>query len=111
MARPKKQPHEAQSESIRAQVTIAEKQYTRELRLAAGGISEAELVRRCVLDAKLVVSGRADAALISELSRIGNNINQIARNMNSGRRERLDIDLAIAELRGVLEKVAAEYGS
>ena len=111
MARPKKQPHERRSESLHAEVTIAEKEHARELRRMAGGISEAELVRRSVFDAEIKVVAQADAGLISELNRIGNNINQIARNLNSNRRERLEVEVVLAELRGVLEKVASSYGA
>lgn len=54
---------------------------------------------------------RADAATISELNRIGVNLNQIARNLNTGRQLRIDAEAAMAELRGLLEKVTVDHGA
>lgn len=111
MARPKKQEHEKRTQQLKADVTLAEKEQIRE-RVAASGLSEAEFIRQAVFDAEVTPpKGRVDAALISELSRIGSNVNQIARNLNSGRKLTLNPEVVMAELRGTLEKVASAYGA
>eukprot|EP00752_Nemacystus_decipiens_P015808 g14118.t1 len=107
MARPIKQPHEKRSEVLRARVTFAEKMHVEE-QASAAGIDPSEYVRRRALGFMVSPAPRrADAALVSELNRIGVNLNQIARNLNSGRTERADVDVALAELRGVLSQRVA----
>ncbi len=106
MARPVKQLHEKRSETLRARVTIAEKVFVQD-QAELAGLDVTEYVRRRVLGFQVPpAAGRADAALLSELNRIGVNLNQLARNANSGRVERMNIDVVMAELRGVLESVA-----
>lgn len=105
MARPTKQPNEKRSEVLRARVTLAEKAHV-EQQASSAGIDPSEFVRRRALG--FVVSPaprRADAALVTELNRIGVNLNQIARNLNSDRNERGDVDVLLSELRGVLAQV------
>lgn len=109
--RPLKQPHERRIASIRADLTIAEKEHVR-LLAAKAGLTEAELTRRAVLGLKIRAANsnrRSGAALISELNRIGNNVNQLARTMNRGR-ALPDYWRAIGEqLAGLLEKIAREH--
>lgn len=50
----------------------------------------------------------ADPAVLNELNRIGVNLNQIARNLNSGRRNRVDLEAVIGELQGTLRRLADE---
>ena len=110
MARPIKQPHEKRSEVLRARVTFAEKMHVEE-QASAAGIDPSEYLRRRALGFMVSPAPRrADAALVSELNRIGVNLNQIARNLNSGRTERADVDVALAELRGVLSQVLLPMG-
>jgi hypothetical protein len=54
---------------------------------------------------------KADAALVSELNRIGVNVNQLARAQNGGREFRGDWQDVEQDLRRVLVKVAEAYGS
>ena len=110
MARPKKQPHEQRTESTRADLTLAEKEHVREqARLA--GISEAEYVRRCVLGISVAPApAKVDAALITELNRIGVNVNQLARAVHTGRAFVTYWREIGTELTAILAKVARSYG-
>lgn len=78
MARPKKEPDEQRSESTRATLTVSEKQHVQE-QAAAAGLSEMEYTRRRILGYSIPPARpMADAALISEINRIGVNVNQLA---------------------------------
>lgn len=85
MARPKKQDGEQRCETARFRLTVAEREYIRSQARAAG-ITEAEYLRRRALGYSVppARSGRADPALISELNRIGVNVNQLARAAHRG---------------------------
>jgi len=77
-------------------------------RAAAAGLGLAEYVRQCVLRKRITpVRPMADDRLLLELNRVGVNLNQIARALNSDRPEQGDIAATLAELRTVLAKVAA----
>jgi len=81
MARPRKQPDEKRTASVRADLTVAEKLHVQE-QAARAGMSAAEYTRRRVLGFTVTAGGgtrRADPALISELNRIGVNVNQLAK--------------------------------
>jgi len=83
--RPKKHKDERRVASTRTDLTLAEKQFIREQSHLAG-LSEAAFVRKRVLGLPVVVpKSYADARLLYELNSIGVNLNQIARNLNSGR--------------------------
>lgn len=111
MARPTKQPHERRSERFNLRFTIAELAHI-EQQARTAGIDPTEYLRRRALGYEVPPAPRrADASLVSELNRVGQNVNQIARNLNSDRSERQEVDVVLAELRGVLEKVAASYGA
>lgn len=125
MARPKKQPHEKRTASTRADLTSAEKLYLGE-QASRAGLTEAEYVRRRALGHQVSPApSRADAALITEINRLGVelrawgvNLNQLARDENAGRqfhgdwvalRDRLNYELD--EVERVLAKVATGYGA
>ena len=111
MARPKKEEHERRNASTRADLTAAEKEYIRE-QAAKAGLSEADYVRRRILGFTVQPPApKADAARVSELNRIGVNVNQLARATNADREFRGDWRDVERELRRLLEKVAAAYGS
>lgn len=86
MARPRKQPDEKRTASVRADLTVAERLYVHEQATQAG-ISAAEYTRRRVLGFAVVTGGtrRVDPAFISELNRIGVNVNQLARAVHTDR--------------------------
>lgn len=125
MARPKKQPHEQRTASTRADLTVAEKLYLSE-QASRAGLTEAEYVRRRALGHQVSPApARADAALITEINRLGVemrawgvNLNQLTRDENAGRefhgdwvalRDRLHYELD--EVERVLAKVATGYGA
>ncbi len=111
MARPLKEPDEKRSEVIPTRFTLSERVCLRQQAQAAG-LTLAEFIRRRSLG--LVVQpppARADASLVSELNRIGVNVNQLARSQNSGREFRGDWQAVEGELRRLIAKVAKSYGS
>ncbi len=86
MARPLKEPHERRSAKLPPiRVTEAE---LADLQLQAerAGLSLTELVRQRATGGRVTPRrGLADAQLLSELNRIGVNLNQIARTLNRGK--------------------------
>lgn len=109
MARPKKDTHEKRSEVVRLRLTLAEHEHVR-AQAEAAGVTVSEFLRRRSLGYVVPqIRGRRgpDPALLVELNRIGINLNQVARNLNSGRPERLDAEAVLDELRDVLALVAA----
>lgn len=74
----------------------------------AAGLSMAELVRAGV-DAAVIKAktGRkqADPALIGQLAKIGNNLNQIARGVNSGPVDRVQLLLQLGAIERELERL------
>jgi hypothetical protein len=85
MARPRKQPDEKCTASIRADLTVAEKLHVQS-QAERAGLSEAEYTRRRVLGfvvASPAAARKNDPALISELNRIGVNVNQLAKSTHT----------------------------
>lgn len=107
MARPRKEEHERRTASVRADLTEAEKVFVQE-QAARAGLSEAEYTRRRVLGfavASPAAARRTDPALITELNRIGVNVNQLARAAHTDR-DFIQFWREIGrELQGVLAKV------
>lgn len=112
MARPRKQEHERRTASIRADLTEAEKVFVQE-QAARAGLSAAEYTRRRVLGYAVVspaASRRADPALITELNRVGVNVNQLARAVHTDRDfVRFWREIG-SELQAVLVRVVREGG-
>lgn len=111
MPRPTKQPGEKRSATIRARLTVAEKLYAEEQARAAG-LTLTDFVRRRVLG--IPVKPRPhqlEASLITELNRIGVNLNQIARAANAGRDLPGSLDAERRALQAALIKVMEAYDS
>ena len=108
--RPRKEPHEQRTESIRADLTVAEKEHVRQ-QAARAGLSEAEYTRRRILGFEVSAAGRRafDPALVSEVNRVGLNVNQLARAAHTGREFVHFWREVGAELKDVLAKVTAAY--
>jgi len=108
MARPLKAPDERRDERLPApRVTAAELGHV-EAQAAAAGLALAEYVRRSVLGQRVgPARTAADDRLLLELNRVGVNLNQIARALNSDRPEQGDLAATLAELRAVLARAAA----
>ena len=111
MARPKKDRHERRNERFNLRYTVAEIEYLKQ-QADRAGMGPHEYARRRTLGANVVSpsSRRADPALISELNRIGVNLNQLARATHIGKdfaEEWGDIAL---DLRRAIELVLASDG-
>lgn len=84
MPRPEKSPEEKRSEVARFRLTIAERAFLRS-QADAARLSEAEYLRKRALGLPVrAASERSDPALVSELNRIGVNVNQLARATHRG---------------------------
>lgn len=72
------------------------------------GLSASEVIRSALAGVELRERPPADlATLYTEINRIGNNINQIARKMNSGLGTKADVQDVLYLLRKVYEKMEA----
>lgn len=94
MARPKKHAFEKRSEHIDARYTLLEAERVQQQANAAG-LSKSEFSRKRTLGERIMIPrirGIDPAAiveldrLVQEVNAIGNNVNQVARAMNSNRR-------------------------
>ena len=84
MARPRKDRTDKRSQVVNLRLTLAEHEALRSQAHAAG-LSVAELLRRRALGQTVRPAPQLyDAALISELNRIGVNVNQLARATHRG---------------------------
>ncbi len=112
--RPHKDSRQLRNEWLKARVTLDEKHRAEQLMRDAGHKSESDFVRDTVLNGRIVIKRfRApDPAIISQLQRIGNNLNQIAKICNTtgnDRRARF-IELHLDdELRPVLQVLLKLY--
>lgn len=111
MGRPRKDEHEQRSDRTSVRFTTAEKAFVEE-QAARAGMVPADFIRRRALGQPVQASPRrADASMLSELHRIGVNVNQLARATHMERDFVRHWEAIEGELRDVLEKVAAAYGS
>lgn len=111
MARPRKHSGEARDQQLKLRLTMAEAEHLR-AQAERAGLSAAEYARRRILGH--VVTPRApaaDAALVSELNRIGVNVNQLARVANADPEFIRGWEYTLSELRQALAKVTAAHGS
>ena len=108
MARPKKEPAERRSAKL-PPIRLTEAELANlHLQADRAGLSVTELVRQRVTSGKVTPKrGLADAALLSELNRIGVNLNQIAHVLNrGGDRDPHHLDHVLGKLALTLEDVA-----
>lgn len=112
MARPKKEQHEKRSETARFRVTLAEREFIR-TQARAAGLDETEYLRRRALGHAIPPAPQrsSDPALVSELNRIGVNVNQLAHATHKGMEFTRHWAEVSAELRGVLTKMVTRNGS
>jgi hypothetical protein len=107
--RPLKQPHEVRSEQVKTRYTLAELD---KLRTDANraGMSLADFVRRASLGVTFTIRhAGAEPAALTELNKIGINLNQIARSLNRGQGTPYYLEQAIAKLDETLTEVARAY--
>lgn len=111
MARPTKEAIEKRQERFNIRFTLTELEHLR-TQAARAGIPPYEFVRRRAIGYVMKAPPRrADSDVLFELNRIGVNVNQLTRAMNAGKEFRGEWQDLTTELRRVLDKVAAAYGS
>lgn len=113
MARPKKNDAEKRLANFPAvRVTEAEL-FDLHSKAEAAHLTPSEFIRQRVLAGKITPPRTpSQASLITELNRIGVNLNQIARQVNRGRdHDPHHLDHVLLELTRILEKAARSYGS
>jgi hypothetical protein len=111
MARPEKTPEEKRSETARFRLTVAERAFLRG-QAETAGLTEAEFLRRRALGLPVrAASARSDPVLVSELNRIGVNVNQLARATHRGAEFTRYWREIGARLEAVLARVSASDGS
>lgn len=107
--RPRKHPNEQRAVQNKQRYTQAEMDYIA-LMAERAGLTVSDFIRRAALKVSIQPprpSEERDA--LRELSRIGVNLNQIARALNRGRETPLYIEDAILKLTHTLDKVAERY--
>lgn len=111
MARPRKDEQDARSAVAKLRLTQAERVQL-QANAAAAGLTVSEFCRRRVLGLPVVpVVSPADASLLSEINRIGVNVNQLAYAFNADREFRGDWEAIRDEVTRVLDKVVQRYGA
>jgi len=112
MARPKQDERAARSQHVAARFT-AEERAALGLRAAESGLTLSDFVRAAALGAQprrptmpAGPAGVLTADELRELNAIGNNLNQIARALNSGRADPVsdDVRTALAQLETVWDR-------
>lgn len=108
MARPKKETHEKRTAQRNLRFTLAEDAQLQAAARAAG-LSVSEYVRRRALGHPVSFARRStDPALAAALSRVGNNVNQLARAAHRGQAFQQHWRTVGDELRTVLAKALAD---
>jgi len=106
--KPKKNPESKRSGYIPFKCTEEEKKKIKEL---AKPLSVSEYVRRAALNKGLTIVSKVDKNMLSELSQIGVNINQIARVLNITKdpceikKFKSDLDTITIQLRDIYRKI------
>ncbi len=111
MARPTKTDLERRTEQVKIRLTLSEVEHLRALADTAG-LSLAAFVRRRAMSLPVQpASSRIDVQLLTELNRIGVNVNQLARATNSRRDFAGDWQAIAEELSRLLNEVSQAYDS
>jgi hypothetical protein len=104
-------PDEERCSRIAVRLTINEHIALRE-RARTAGLTMAEFLRRRCFDVPVVPpKATADARMLTELNRIGVNLNQLTKRVNAGDGRDLDgrLDAAAREVRAAVKAVADAY--
>lgn len=108
--RPELAPGERMTETVTFRLTVADRAAA-EANAARAGIPLAELARRAVTGAKIKDRAKGAASippgLLADLNRVGNNLNQIAHAAHLGRDLRHNAETALADLRALMDAIAA----
>lgn len=108
--RPELAPGERMTETLTIRLTVADRAAAAAI-AARAGIPLAELARRALAGAKIkeraVGASSIPPGLLSELARVGNNLNQIAHAAHLGRELRHNAEAALIDLRALMDAIAA----
>jgi len=117
MARPTKHPHERRSAHLIARATVVERAHAEQQARIAGFADLSDYIRHRVLDHSVPTPNArrmVDPGLVTELNRlalelsaIGNNANQLARDANSGRAPKIAWEGVVDTITQLGEKVTA----
>ncbi len=111
MARPTKDDAAKRTERFNLRLTLAELAHV-QAQATHAGIGAHEYARRRVLGHRVPPArSQIDAALLTELNRIGVNLNQLAHAVNSGAVVERDASIVLAEVRGLIEQIGGGFGS
>lgn len=112
MARPRKSEIDKRDERSEQRYTLGELEFIRE-QADRAGLSVSEFVRRRALShpVRAVQTNATSPAVISELNRIGVNVNQLARANNRGRDFANEWANLGKSLSALLTKLSAQHGS
>lgn len=102
MARPKKDLTQKQGKRLGINLTESEHDQL-QIKAKESGLSLAEFCRRSALKRK--IHSTADAELVRQLSRIGNNLNQVAKHYHEGQPAEQSLRELVSQLRNTLEKL------
>ncbi len=112
MARPTKHPDEKRSQRFNLRFTVAELEHV-ETQAAIAGLEPHDYLRRRALGYEVpsAATRRADPGLVTELNKlglelaaIGNNANQLARDVNSGRAPKVAWEAVVERIDELGEK-------
>jgi hypothetical protein len=110
MARPKKLKHEQRCMVSKTNLT-PEEDLLVAMNAAAAGLTRAEYQRRSLLGQSIIPPpARADVKLLSELSALGNNANQLSHHMNAGRRFTDAWEDIAGQIYTTIDRIWAVYG-
>ena len=111
MARPTKDDAAKRTERFNLRLTLAELAHVN-AQAAHAGIAAHDYVRRRVLGHRVPPArSQIDASLLSELNRLGVNLNQLTRSHNSGAGVQAEAAVLFAEVRGLIEQIGGGDGS
>ena len=111
MARPTKDDTAKRSERFNLRLTLAELAHV-QAQAAHAGIGAHDYARRRVLGHRVPPArSQIDATLLSDLNRIGVNLNQLARANNSGADVQAEAAVLLAQVRGIIEQIGGGDGS
>jgi len=112
MARPTKDTADKRTERFNLRLTLAELAHV-QAQAAHAGIGPHEYVRRRVLGHRVPPArSQIDASVVSELNRIGVNLNQLTHAVNSGVVIEREAAVLFAQVQSLIEQlVGGEHGS
>lgn len=111
MARPTKDDTAKRSERFNLRLTLAELAHV-QAQAAHAGIGAHDYARRRVLGHRVPPArSQIDATLLSDLNRIGVNLNQLTRANNSGADVQAEAAVLLAQVRGIIEQIGSGDGS